>query len=178
MTPTLLVIIIITVLVVALVAMYFSYNNKEIALRKEAEAQKGKIESVHDKMWKVIKQKANVTEQYREMFEKVYPDIIAGRYSGDGAMAMKWIQEANPEIDASLYKDVMQAIEIQREHLHTAQTRMLDVIREREALIESYPSRWFISNKSKIEYEVISSTRSKTVMETGLDDDVEIFAKR
>ena len=129
-------------------------------------------------MWKVIKQKANVTEQYREMFEKVYPDIIAGRYSGEGAMAMKWIQEANPEIDASLYKDVMQAIEIQREHLHTAQTRMLDVIREREALIESYPSRWFISNKSKIEYEVISSTRSKTVMETGLDDDVEIFAKR
>ena len=178
MTPTLLVIIIITVLVVALVAMYFSYNNKEIALRKEAEAQKGKIESVHDKMWKVIKQKANVTEQYREMFEKVYPDIIAGRYSGEGAMAMKWIQEANPEIDASLYKDVMQAIEIQREHLHTAQTRMLDVIREREALIESYPSRWFISNKSKIEYEVISSTRSKTVMETGLDDDVEIFAKQ
>ena len=123
MTPTLLVIIIIAVLVVALVAMYFSYNNKEIALRKEAEAQKGKIESVHDKMWKVIKQKANVTEQYREMFEKVYPDIIAGRYSGEGAMAMKWIQEANPEIDASLYKDVMQAIEIQREHLHTAQTR-------------------------------------------------------
>ena len=178
MTPTLLVIIIIAVLVVALVAMYFSYNNKEIALRKEAEAQKGKIESIHDKMWKVIKQKANVTEQYREMFEKVYPDIIAGRYSGEGAMAMKWIQEANPEIDASLYKDVMQAIEIQREHLHTAQTRMLDVIREREALIESYPSRWFISNKSKIEYEVISSTRSKTVMETGLDDDVEIFAKR
>ena len=177
MTPTLLVIIIITVLVVALVAMYFSYNNKEIALRKEAEAQKGKIESVHDKMWKVIKQKANVTEQYREMFEKVYPDIIAGRYSGEGAMAIKWIQEANPEIDASLYKDVMQAIEIQREHLHTAQTRMLDVIREREALIESYPSRWFISNKSKIEYEVISSTRSKTVMETGLDDEVEIFAK-
>ena len=178
MTPTLLVIIIIAVLVVALVAMYFSYNNKEIALRKEAEAQKGKIESIHDKMWKVIKQKANVTEQYREMFEKVYPDIIAGRYSGEGAMAIKWIQEANPEIDASLYKDVMQAIEIQREHLHTAQTRMLDVIREREALIESYPSRWFISNKSKIEYEVISSTRSKTVMETGLDDDVEIFAKR
>lgn len=178
MTPTLLVIIIIAVLVVALVAMYFSYNNKEIALRKEAEAQKGKIESVHDKMWKVIKQKANVTEQYREMFEKVYPDIIAGRYSGEGATAMKWIQEANPEIDASLYKDVMQAIEIQREHLHTAQTRMLDVIREREALIESYPSRWFISNKSKIEYEVISSTRSKTVVETGLDDDVEIFAKR
>ena len=35
-----------------LIIMYFSYNNREIALRKEAEAQKGKIETVHDTMWK------------------------------------------------------------------------------------------------------------------------------
>ena len=95
MTSTGIIIIAIVVVAIVLIAMYFSYNNKEIALRKEAEAQKGKIESVHDKMWKVIKQKANVTEQYRDMFEKVYPDIIAGRYSGEGAMAMKWIQEAH-----------------------------------------------------------------------------------
>lgn len=177
MSLTGIIIIAVIVIVVVLVAMYFSYNNKEIALRKEADAQRGKIESVHDKMWKVIKQKAKVTEQYRDMFEKVYPDIIAGRYSGEGATAMKWIQEANPEIDASVYKDLMQAIEIQREHLNAAQTRMLDVIREREALIESYPSRWFISNKSEIEYEVVSSTRTKTVMETGLDDDIDMFSK-
>ena len=178
MTSTGIIIIAIVVVAIVLITMFFSYNNKEINLRKEAEAQRGKIESVHDKMWKVIKQKANVTEEYREMFEKVYPEIIAGRYSGDGASAMKWIKEANPEIDASLYKDLMQAIEIQREHLNTAQTRMIDVIREREALIESYPSRWFISNKSQIEYEVISSTRTKTVMGTGLDDDIEMFSKR
>ena len=177
MSLTGIIIIAVIVIVVVLVAMYFSYNNKEIALRKEADAQRGKIESVHDKMWKVIKQKAKVTEQYRDMFEKVYPDIIAGRYSGEGATAMKWIQEANPEIDASVYKDLMQAIEIQREHLNAAQTRMLDVIREREALIESYPSRWFISNKSEIEYEVVSSTRTKTEMETGLDDDIDMFSK-
>jgi hypothetical protein len=178
MTSTGIIIIAVVVIAIVLVAMYFSYNNKEIALRKESEAQRGKIESVHDKMWKVIKQKANVTEEYREMFEKVYPEIIAGRYSGEGAMAMKWIQEANPQIDGAIYKDLMQAIEIQREHFHSAQTRMLDVIRERATLIEAYPSRWFISNKSEIEYEVVSSTRTKTMMETGLDDDIEMFSKR
>ncbi len=176
MTSTGILIIVAAVVAIVIISMYFTYNNKEINLRKEAEAQLGKIESVHDKMWKVIKQKANVTEQYREMFEKVYPDIIAGRYSGDGAMSMKWIHEANPAIDTALYKDLMQAIEIQREHLNIAQTRMLDVIREREALIESYPSRWFISNKEKIEYEVITSTRSKTVMNTRIDDDIEMFS--
>lgn len=176
MTSTGILFIVAAVVAIVIISMYFTYNNKEINLRKEAEAQLGKIESVHDKMWKVIKQKANVTEQYCEMFEKVYPDIIAGRYSGDGAMSMKWIHEANPAIDTALYKDLMQAIEIQREHLNIAQTRMLDVIREREALIESYPSRWFISNKEKIEYEVITSTRSKTVMNTRIDDDIEMFS--
>ena len=88
---------------------------------------------------------------------------------------MKWIQEANPNFDTSLYNDLMQAIEIQRTHLHNAQTRMLDVIRERASLIESYPSRWFITNKSGIEYEVISSTKTHNVVETRVDDDVDVF---
>lgn len=175
MPSTLIVIIVIAAVVVIIYfGLYFSYNNREINLRKEAEAQRQKIESTYDKMWKIIKQKAEVSDKYRETFERVYPEIISGRYKSDSTM-MNWIQEANPNFDTSLYNDLMQAIEIQRTHLHNAQTRMLDVIREREALIESYPSRWFVSNKSKIEYEVISSTHSKTIMETHLDDDVKIF---
>ena len=174
---TLIIIICVVVLAVVILGMYMTYNNKAVALRKEAEAQRGKIESVHDKMWKVIKQKAEVSEEYRKEFDKVYPEIIAGRYSGDNGTSMKWIQEANPEFDTSLYRDLMQAIEIQRSHFNTAQERMLDVIREHETLCMSMPASWFISaaNKQKIEYEVVSSTRSKTVMETGLDDEVSVF---
>ena len=56
MSATLIAIIVIAVVVITLVGMYISYNNKEIALRKEAEAQRGKIESVHDKMWKTIQE--------------------------------------------------------------------------------------------------------------------------
>ena len=37
--------IVAAVLLLILVIMYFSYNNREVSLRKEAEAQKGKIES-------------------------------------------------------------------------------------------------------------------------------------
>ena len=174
MTPSLIIIVAVAAILLILLIMYFTYNNKEIYLRKEADAQRKKIESTHDKMWKVIKQKAEVSDKYRETFERVYPEIIAGRYS-DGSSAMKWIQEANPNFDTSLYNDLMQAIEIQRTHLHNAQTRMLDVIRERASLIESYPSRWFITNKSEIEYEVISSTKTHNVVETRVDDDVDVF---
>ena len=174
MTPSLIIIVAAVAILLILLIMFFTYNNKEIYLRKEADAQRKKIESTHDKMWKVIKQKAEVSDKYRETFERVYPEIIAGRYS-DGSSAMKWIQEANPNFDTSLYNDLMQAIEIQRTHLHNAQTRMLDVIRERASLIESYPSRWFITNKSEIEYEVISSTKTHNAVETRVDDDVDVF---
>lgn len=177
MNGSMIFLICIVIAVIVLVCMFFSYNNTEIGLRKEVDAQKGKIESVHDKMWKVIKQKANVSEEYRDTFEKIYPQLISGRYANDGNSAMKWIQEANPDFDTSLYKDLMQSIEIQREYFNNAQTRMLDIIKERETLIENYPAKWFVQNKSKIEYEVISSTYSKTIMETKIDDDIELFSK-
>ncbi len=170
-------IIVVGVLVVVLVAMYFSYNNREIALRKEAEAQEGKIESVHDTMWKTLKQEAGVTDQYRKTFEELYPKLIAGRYSNEGGELMKMITESNPDFDTRLYDKLMQSIEAQRAYFASAQQRMLDILRERETLIESYPSRWFVSNKQKIEYEVISSTTSKSTMQSRIDDDIELFGK-
>jgi len=167
----------VVVLGIASLSMYFSYNNEEVALRKQAEAQRGKVEGVFDTMWKTISQQAQVSNEYKDAFKEIYPDLIAGRYSqGDGSL-MKWIQEANPEFDTSLYKQLMQTIEVQRIQFQKSQERMLDLIREHETLCETYPSKWFISNKTPIEYTVISSTKSKMTMETGIDDDVELFKK-
>lgn len=167
--------IILGVVLLLLVVMYFHYNNREIALRKEAEAQQGKIESVYDTMWKTLKQEAGVTDQYRKTFEEIYPKLIAGRYSQDGKELMKFIKESNPEFDTRLYDKLMQSIEAQRAYFASSQQRMLDIIRERETLLEQMPSCWFISNKSKIEYEVISSTASKDTMVSRREDDVELF---
>lgn len=166
-------ILLIAVVAIVLIGvyMYFSYNNREVALRKEAEAQNKKIASVHDTMWKILKEKAGVSEQYRETFEKIYPEIISGRYANDGGSTMKWIQESNPDFDTSLYKDLMQAIEVQRTYFSNAQQRMLDIIRERETLIESIPAKWFVKNKSVIEYTVIASDKTNDVMTSRVDNE-------
>ena len=74
MTPSLIIIVAAVAILLILLIMFFTYNNKEIYLRKEADAQRKKIESTHDKMWKVIKQKAEVSDKYRETFERVYPE--------------------------------------------------------------------------------------------------------
>jgi len=131
--------IIAVLLLVGACGSYFSYNNREIALRTEAEAQRGKIEGVHDKMWKVLQQKAQITNEYAQSFDSIYTHIIAGRYSqGDGSL-MKWIKEANPDFDSSLYKDLMQSVEICRTEFQNSQERMLDIIRNIRHYVLSIP---------------------------------------
>ena len=164
-------------LVIVLVGMYFVYNNREIALHKEADAQQKKIEAVYDKMWKVISQKANISKEYKESFREIYNDIIAGRYEKDSGNLMKWITEANPDFDSSVYLDLMNTVEVLRSEFQHSQERMLDIIRERETLINQYPSKFFISDKSVIEYEVISSTQTKSIIDERVEDDIELFGR-
>jgi len=165
------ILIIIIALAIIVVAMYFIFNNREVALRKEAKAQEGKITAVHDTMWKIIKEKAGVAEKYRETFEKIYPELISGRYRDSGSATMKWIQESNPDFDTSLYNSLMQSIEVQRESFNSAQQRMLDIIRERETLINSMPQGWFIKNKEEINYVVIASDATNEIMHTRVDNE-------
>ena len=169
MTTSLIIILCAVVLAIIWIAMYFSYNNREIALRKESDAQRGKIETVRDRMFQIIREQANVSNEYREAFNEIYPKIIAGRYEHGGEL-MKWIQEANPQFDPSLYQTVSNSIEVQRTAFTSTQNRMLDIINQRATLIESYPSRWFIRNKSAIDYTPISTSDTKRVMATGIDD--------
>ena len=64
----------------------------------------------------------------------------------------------------------------QRAAFATAQQRMLDIIRERDTLLESMPSMWFIRNKEKIEYDVISSDVTESVLGTSRENDIELFS--
>lgn len=166
---------IIGIFAITMISSYFSYNNDEVALRTEAEAQRGKIEGTHDKMWKIIQQKAEVSNEYAQSFDSIYHHIMSDRYdAGDGTL-MKWITEANPQFDTSLYKDLSQSIEVYRTEFQKSQERMLDIIREHSTLCNTYPGKWFISNTTPIEYTIVSSSRSKAVMTTGIDDDVKLY---
>lgn len=170
MSITIVFIIVLACLAIILLGLYFHYNNREVALRKEADAQNKNIAGIHDAMWKIIKEKAGVAENYRATFEKVYPELISGRYASDSS-SMKWIQESNPDFDTTLYKDLMQAIESQRIYFQKSQQRMLDILRERETLINAMPAKFFISNKQTIDYTVIASDKTNEVMQSRIDNE-------
>lgn len=167
--------VIVGVVLLLCVGMYISVNNEERQLRTLAEAQRGKIETQYDAMWKIIQQKAQVTDEYKDSFKDIFVGIMDGRYSrGDGSL-MKWIQESNPNFDSSMYKDLMSTIDVKRTEFMNTQNRMLDIIREHKNLCITAPRCWFVSDKSDIEYTIVSSTRSKATMTTGIEDDVDLF---
>lgn len=177
MSPFAVTMICVGAIVLITVVLYFIYNNKEVALRKESEAQRGKVKAVRDQMFKVLQEKANVSTEYRDAFEKVFPEIMRGRYGKDNNDMMKWIVEANPNFDTSLYHQVMNAVEVQRQLFTSEQARMLDIINQRATLLEQYPSKWFVKNKDKINYTVISSTDTNNVVDSGIDDFTMTFNK-
>jgi len=162
--------------IVILFSMNISIENKEIDLRETTIAQNKKCEAYFDKMWKILKQKAQVTDEYKEAFTDIYPKLIEGRYSqGDGSL-MKWIQESNPNFDASMYKDLMKSIEIERTGFFNEQATLIDMQREHSVYLQKAPNRWFLSDDLKpVEINIITSSNTEEVYSTGKEDDIDLY---
>ncbi len=168
---------------IALVAIIFATvwvttSNKEVTLRTRIEAQNKKCEVNYDKMWKIIAQTADVADQYKQTFSEVYPDIIEGRYGNEkGGSLMKWIVEANPTFDVSLYKDVTRQIEAQRTGFAYEQELLLDLDSQHKMLRRTFPNSLIVGNRPDVKLTIITSSRTNRAAETGVDDDVELFKK-
>jgi hypothetical protein len=154
---------------------YVSYNNQEIEIRNLAEAQQENNKTVYDKVWKIIKQKAGVTDKYATDFKEAYGGLMTARY-GDGKNPMwSWVKEHNPNLDASMYKDLSASIEALRNEFQQVQKRLIDIKREHENLRKKIPSCWFVGKRPELELDIVTSANTKEVFQTGEENDVEIF---
>ena len=161
-------------IVVALIGV--SSSNQEIKLRSRITAQKEVCEAFYDKLWKIISQKAQVAEKYKEAFKEIYPSLIEGRYGNDkGGSLMKWIQESNPAFDVSLYKDLMQSIEAERTGFFMEQKILVDLNNEHRIVRATFPGSVFIGSRPDIQIKIVSSSVTKNVMETGMEENVDVF---
>ena len=149
-----------------------NYNNEEKTLRNKAEAEIGVLEASVDNCWKKIVQVSKASEKYEQAFKESYTEIFNARYDDNNPL-MNWIKEDNPKLDSSIYKKIQDVIDSERDNVLNQQATVLDVIREHKTLCETWPGNWFIDNKSEIEFKVISSTRTKEIMNTGVDDNID-----
>jgi hypothetical protein len=131
----------------------------------------------HDNMWKKISQVVQVTKAERESLEKImigYADARTQR--GDNAPIMNWIKETVPQVDNSTFRNLQNIITGSRDSWMVTQTDLNDKIMQYNSVLQDYPKGWFLQKMGFEfkEYKVISSTRSREAMDTGVDDDVDL----
>jgi len=158
-----------------IVANYFSASNTEISLRNTIEAKQKSCEAYYDKMWKIISQKAQVSEQYKSSFGQIYKDIMSARYNDGGGQLMKWIQESNPNFDVSLYRDLSASIEAERQGFFIEQQALIDLNREHKNLLMKFPSSLFVGGRPPIDIKVITSAKTEDTYRTRQENDTKVF---
>jgi len=123
-----------------------STNNQCIEYEKRIEAQYKKNQNVYDSFWKTVKEVAQVPEMYAEDTKKLYKEVLSGRYGAGGSRAMwQWLKEQNPNLDASLYKNIQQAIEAGRIDFKLNQTVLLDMKAQYDMYRSKFPRSIFAS---------------------------------
>lgn len=153
---------------VVIFSMYISYNNTHVDFHNQYDAQVGVVETRLDNMWKIISDKFSMSQQYAEDFKEVASTNSSN--FGQGGEMWKWVQATYPQIDSSIYKEVMSSIESERKGLENAQKRIIDIAREHNNLVMMVPGKWFISDQTPLEWVVISSKESKNIMITREDE--------
>lgn len=169
---------IVVVFFLMIAGVWISANNQEVSLRNQITAQQKVCEAFYDKLWKVIAQKAQVAEQYKDAFKEIYPDLIAGRYGNEkGGTLMKWITESNPTFDVSLYKDLSASIEGERAGFFMEQQMLIDLDREHKTIRQTFPKNIFIGGRTDVPITIITSDQTEKIYKTGKENDVDIFKK-
>lgn len=167
------------VLVLVLLGMGASYHNQEVALRNQTLAQQRNAQQIFDKTWKVIQQTAGVTEEYREAFTQVYPELMEGRYgNARGGALLSFVQESNPEFSTKLYEKLADQIEALRAEFAREQTQLLDLQREHRNLLAQVPSSLFLLGRQPVEVQIITSGKAEKAYSTGMEDDIDLFKKQ
>ena len=176
---------ILVILVIVWFSMKVTYQNKNVRLKNQITAQQTSNTANFDKMYKVLKQTAEVAkakfDMSKDAFKEIYPALIEGRYSkGDGTL-MKWITESNPTFDltaaGSLYDKLAVAIEANRTEFFIEQQKLIDYNREQHNLLNTWPASMFLEKGDTIAITNVTSKATKEVFATGEENDIDVFAK-
>jgi uncharacterized protein YdiU (UPF0061 family) len=158
-----------------IVGMGISYNNRYVQLNNLASAQEKANEIIFDSVWKIISQKAQIADKYKDSFNKIYADLMAGRYGNDNGQLMKWVQESNPQFDSSVFKSIMDTVQGKREEFASVQIKLRDIKRESDNLRQMFPSSLFVGGKPELKVKIVTSEKTDSVFNAGKEDDIKVF---
>lgn len=149
-------------------------SNHEIELKNRGNAQQQVMRTSYDEMYKIVAQQVQVVKDYPEQFKDIFKELIDGRYANDDGTFMKWIQESNPQFSTELYSKLMQSIESERIKFKNAQDMWIDIDRVHKSYRQTFPNKLVIGRRPDLVGDIVTSTVTQKVFETGKDDDVDL----
>jgi len=173
------VVLVITVLICGIYGV--SVHNREVGLRNTISAKHTDNESEFDNMVKKIGQSAQVTDKQVESLKEIFNEHAKARGgSQSGGSLALWIKESVPNVDTSTFNNLQNIITGSRDRWTMRQKELVDLKREHDNLLDKFPSSMVcgILGRQKISITIVTSTRAKAAMQTGVDDDTEVFQKK
>ena len=173
-TPTGLIVagVVLVALIITYLSVSWGYTNEDVDLRNAATAQQTELKNFFDTTWKIIQQKTQVSNAYRDDFKEIYPKIIGGRYNGDATL-LKFVKEANPELNPAVYRDLSTAVEAQRLAFAREQKKLISIKQQHDNLRNKKPSKWFVKS-DELKIQIITSNKTEDVFESGKDNDMDL----
>lgn len=166
----------IIITIISCVSLY----NEEAEIRTSFNQKIKERTAFYDGMIKIISGKSQVAIKVDTSFTKNIKAVMEGRKDAEGIM-MKWITETNPNANfnevAALYKDLSRSIEAERKGFFETEKMIQDIVKQHELLMTRFPSGFILKmmGKEMLDYKVIQSSKTKQVMDSGIDDNESVF---
>ena len=199
-------VVLIAVIGVSLFLYDMGIDNKEMAMRERFKGQYKVTKTSHDNMFKVISQGAQVTDKYGKDFDKIFSKI-AGDLMDDNAMIQLvsgFNPNLSPDLYKDLLSTIKTerakfkraqdiCVDVSREYATYIKTKPQtwfindEILEARDLVKANYEKELVINSKNFdqetkeafeiLTYEPVTSTTTKDVFKTGVDDNVDLFTE-
>lgn len=145
---------------------------------KYEEAMKGRGAS-YNELVVGIKQITQVTKANDASYRELVGYITDSRKDGEN-MAMKWIQEQNPNANfnevSSMYKQLVRFMESKRANFVSVEANLGSIDAEHKRLIRPFPNNLYAKffGISELGYEPITTSAVKEANKSGVDNDIDL----
>jgi hypothetical protein len=153
--------------------------NREVSLRTTIEQKQIDSKNEFDNLWKKISQVAQVTDAQKNAIKEIlvgYADARSQGRDGNGSF-INALHEAIPNLDLTTFNNLQNIIVGSRDGFTMRQKELLDLKREHDKLLRTFPSNIILGmfGRKPIDVMIVTSTKTEKTFETGKDDDVNVF---
>lgn len=150
-------------------------SNHEVRLRRTIEAKMHDNESELDNMMKKIKQSAQITDRQAEKILELTTGYAEARGGVKGGGFVNMLQEAIPNQTLDTYEKLLAVVTASRDRWTMRQKELIDLKREHDTLRTIFPASLIVGGRPEVKIVVVTSTKAKQAMDTGVDDDIDVF---